>query len=174
MKDWKERIAAILAAKEELKNSDEGDLWEYYSPEAAADMSEISEVQKKLSLSFTEDYIDFLLCANGWKCFYQTVNLFGTKDYETEMFVYAQKMLDIEVEYIDELREIRDHLLPIAITELDLDKFVMVLKEGEDYGAVIWLAGGEIERFDSFTEYFEAMIEYNMPDLYDDDETEDD
>lgn len=172
MKDWIERIAAMLAVREELQRSDDGDLWEYYSPEAATDMSEISEVQKKLGLSFSRDYIDFLLCANGWKCFYQTVNLFGTKDYESEMFAYAQKMLDVEIEYIDELREIRDHLLPIAVTELDMDKFVMVLKEGEDYGTVIWLAGGEIERFDSFTEFFEAMIEYNREDA--EDESEDD
>lgn len=45
----------------------------------------------------------------------------------------------------------------------------MVLKEGEDYGTVIWLAGGEIERFDSFTEFFEAMIEYNREDEPEDD-----
>lgn len=165
MKDWQERIAAMLTVREELQKSDEDELWEYYSPEAAADMSEISEVQKKLGLSFIEDYIDFLLCANGWKCFYQTVNLFGTKDYESEIFTYAQKMLDVELEYIDELREIREHLLPIAVTELDMDKFVMVLKEGEDYGTVVWLAGGEIERFDSFSDFFEAMIEYNKEDL---------
>lgn len=131
-------------------------------------MSEISAVQKKLGLSFTEDYIDFLLNANGWKCFYQDVNLFGTRDYETEMFEYAQKLLDVEVEYIDELREIRAYLLPIAVTMTDTDKFVMILKEGEAYGTVIWLAGGEIERFDSFTEFFEAMAEYNLPEIEDD------
>lgn len=44
-----------------------------------------------------------------------------------------------------------------------------------DRGTVIWLAGGEIERFGSFTEYFEAMIECNEPEEDDDeDETEDD
>lgn len=164
-RNWKERIAAMLPVRDELYKADEDELWEYHFPEVAANMSDISAVQKKPGLSFTNDYIDFLLCANGWKCFYQDVNLFGTNDCETEMFAYAQKMLDVEVEYIDELREIRDHLLPVAVSRPDKDLFVTVLKEGEDHGSVIWHAGGEIERFDSFSEFFEAMIDYNKEDL---------
>lgn len=163
--NWKERIVAMLSVRDELYKADEDELWEYHFPEVAANMSDISAVQKKLGVSFSDDHIDFLLCADGWQCFYQDVNLFGTKDYETEMFAYAQKMLDVEVEYIDELREIRDHLLPVAVSKSDKDLFVMVLKEGEDHGAVIWLAGGEIERFDSFSDFFEAMIDYNKEDL---------
>lgn len=164
-RNWKERIAEMLSVRDELYTADADELWEYHFPEAAANMSDISAVQKKLGLSFTNDYIDFLLCANGWKCFYQDVNLFGTNDYETEMFAYAQKMLDVEVEYIDELREFRDYLLPVAVSRSDKDLFVMILKEGEDLGSVIWLAGGEIERFDSFSGFFEAMIDYNKEDL---------
>ena len=47
----------------------------------------------------------------------------------------------------------------------DKDLFVMVLKEGAAHGSVIWLVGGEIERFDSFGDFFEAMIDYTKEDL---------
>lgn len=95
----------------------------------------------------------------------QYINLFGTKDYESDLFAYVQYRLGVEVEYIDELREIRHRLLPIAINMTGKDQFMMVLKEGEDYSTVIRLTDGEIERFGSFTEFFEAMIDYNKEDL---------
>ena len=43
----------------------------------------------------------------------------------------------------------------------------MVLTEGRENGQIIWLAGGEIERFHSFSDFFEAMIEYNKEELED-------
>ena len=42
-----------------------------------------------------------------------------------------------------------------------MDLFVMVLKKGERFGEVIWFAGGQIDKYESFTEFFLAMIEYN-------------
>ena len=55
----------------------------------------------------------------------------------------------------------KEDLFPIAVSRDDLDLFVMVLKKGNRYGEIIWLAGGEIDRYESFTEFFKAMIEYN-------------
>ena len=37
----------------------------------------------------------------------------------------------------------------------------VVLAEGENYGQIVWLAGGEIDRFSSFIEFFDSMMEYN-------------
>lgn len=162
---WKERIVAMLSVRDQLYKADKDELWEYHFPEVAANMSDISDIQEKLGVSFSDDYIDLLLCADGWQCFYQDVDLFGTKDYETEKFTYAKTLLNVEAEYDEELRKLKDHLLPIAVSKTDKDLFVMILKEGEDHGTVIWLAGGEIERFDSFGDFFEAMIEYNKEDL---------
>lgn len=162
---WKERIVAMLSVRDQLYKADKDELWEYHFPEVAANMSDISDIQKKLGVSFSDDYIDFLLCADGWQCFYQDVDLFGTKDYETEKFTYAKTLLNVEAEYDKELRELGGALLPVAVSKTDKDLFVMILKEGEDYGTVIWLAGGEIERFDSFGDFFEAMIDYNKEEL---------
>ena len=123
--------------------------------------------QDKLQIKISQDYIDFLLCANGWKCFYQLVDLFGTKDFDTENMSLAKMLLNTELEYDESLNDIKEYLFPIAVSQTDKDLFVMVLKEGREYGQIIWLAGWEIERFFSFSDFFEAMIEYNKEELED-------
>ncbi len=79
----------------------------------------------------------------------------------------AKTLLNIELEYNESLYGIKDYLFPIAASQTDKDLFVMVLIEGREYGQIILLAGGEIERFLSFSEFFEAMIEYNKEELED-------
>ena len=73
----------------------------------------------------------------------------------------------IECENNNELLEINKYLLPVAVSRTDMDLFVMVLKTGRRFGEIIWLAGGEIDRFESFKDFFKAMIEYNKLDLED-------
>ncbi len=160
MNKWKNRIEEMQAIRDELCQADREQMWEYYHPEEAAERSEIMSVQEKLQINLSQEYIDFLLCANGWKCFYQLVDLFGTKDFDSEIMSYARTLLNAELED-------NKHLFPIAVSRTDKDLFVMVLETGSEYGQVIWLAGGEIERFDSFGEFFEAMIEYNREELED-------
>lgn len=167
MNRWKKRLAEMLMIRNELYKADKGQLWEYYYPEVAAELSEILLVQEKLQIKLSQDYIDFLLCANGWRCFYQLVDLFGTKDFESESMSLAKMLLNTELEYDELLNDIREYLFPIAVSRTDKDLFVMVLTEGREYGQIIWLAGGEIERFLSFSDFFEAMIEYNKDELED-------
>lgn len=167
MDKWKERLVEMLMVRNELYKADKGQLWEYHYPEVAAESSEILLAQEKLQIKLSQDYIDFLLCANGWKCFYQLVDLFGTKDFEAENMSLAKTLLNIELEYDESLNDIKEYLFPIAVSRTDKDLFVMVLTEGREYGQIIWLAGGEIERFLSFSDFFEAMIEYNKEELED-------
>lgn len=167
MDRWKERLAEMLIVRNELYKADKGELWEYHYPEEAAELSEILLYQDKFQIKLSQDYINFLLCANGWKCFYQLVDLFGTKDFETENMSLAKMLLNNELEYDKSLDDIKEYLFPIAVSRTDKDLFVMVLTEGRKNGQIIWLAGGEIERFHSFSDFFEAMIEYNKEELED-------
>lgn len=167
MDKWKNRIVEMLLVRNELYEEDKKQLWEYHYPEVATEISEIMFVQEKLKIKLSEEYINFLLCANGWKCFYQLVDLFGTKDFEAESMIHAKMLLNAELKYNELLYNIKDYLFPIAVSRTDKDLFVMVLVEGEEYGQIIWLAGGEIERFSSFCDFFEAMIEYNKEELED-------
>ncbi len=95
------------------------------------------------------------------------MDLFGTKDFEAENMSLAKMLLNTELEYDESLNDIKEYLFPIAVSRTDKDLFVMVLTEGREYGQIIWLAGGEIERFLSFSDFFEAMIEYNKEELED-------
>lgn len=170
MRGFDKLFSEMLSVCKELTAADKGELWEHYNPEPAAEMSEIMQAQEKLNVRFSEEYIEFLKTANGWNCFYQLVDLFGTEDFiseESERMTYAKNLLNVNLEYIDSLQSIRDYLLPIAVSRTDMDLFVLMLAEGEEYGQVVWLAGGEIERFSSFNHFFEEMIEYNREELED-------
>lgn len=161
MERCKKDIAVLLDVRNQLMEADKQGLWEYHFPEVAATPEEITEIQKRLNLALSEEYKTFLLCANGWKCFFQMVDLFGTNDLISDKMEFARDLLAVEMEYDQELQELKDQLLPIAASEDDNDLFAMVLAPGERFGEVIWLAGGEIERFPSFMDFFESMIKYN-------------
>ena len=70
MDKWKERLVEMLMVRNELYKADKGQLQEYHYPEVASELREIQLAQQKLQIKLSQDYIDFLLCANGWKCFY--------------------------------------------------------------------------------------------------------
>jgi hypothetical protein len=59
----------------------------------------------------------------------------------------------------------REELLPIAASPIDLDLFVMTRKSASQPGLVVRLAGAEIDRFPSFSEYVLAMVDYNRLEL---------
>ncbi len=162
---WMVRIVRMLEVRNRMYAADKEQLWEYYYPEVAAKIEDVESLQKRLNIRLNPDYVDFLLRADGWKRFYQDVDLFGTKDFDTEIMEYAQQLLNVELEYHDSLRQIKDYLIPVAVSRTDKDLFVMVLTEGEDFGKIVWLAGGEIDRFSSFVEFFDSMMEYNRLDL---------
>ena len=167
MINWKERIIMMLMVKNALDQADKEQLWEYHYPEVAAQIKEILSVQKKLNVKFSEEYTEFLQCANGWKAIYQLVDLFGTRDFDSESMEYARKLLKMEMVNDKSLDRLGGSLVPIAVSRTDKDLFVMILAEGKEYGQVIWLAGGEVERFDSFCDFFDAMIEYSKEELKD-------
>jgi hypothetical protein len=56
-------------------------------------------------------------------------------------------------------------VVPVAATTVDLDVFVMPVTGGRQVPPVVWLAGGEIDRFATFDDFVLAMVEYNSRDL---------
>lgn len=78
MERCKKDIAVLVNVRNKLMEADKQGLWEYHFPEVAATHEEVMEVEGKLNLTLGEEYETFLLCANGWKCFFQMVDLFGT------------------------------------------------------------------------------------------------
>lgn len=164
---WEELIIKMLKVRNDLYIADKNRLWQYYYPEVAATQREIDNIQNKLKITLSNDYMNFLLCANGWQCFYQMVDLFGTCDLMSDKSETSKKLLNIEMEYDERLKKLDGYLLPIAASRNDKDLFVMSLKKEPNFGEVIWLAGGEVDRFSTFVKFFESMVEYNKEELED-------
>jgi hypothetical protein len=108
-----------------------------------------------------------LLHANGWPAFYQAVDLYGTGDLLGNMRgIRGAEMLSfIEGSVLAESGLRREDLLPIAVSSTDLDLFVMVKHSAKKRGMVVWFAGYEVDRFQDFSEFFSAMVEYNRQEV---------
>ncbi len=163
MTDWKQRIVELVLVKQKLAELDTKGLWQYRLPSVAATEGRPKRLEAHLGEALDPAYRAFLLHADGWPAFYQTVDLFGSDElmgndrfhHGTEMFSYV----DESVLTLGGLR--REDLLPIAASPVDLDLFVMTRRSASQPGLVVWLAGSEIDRFSSFDEYFIAMVDYN-------------
>lgn len=147
------------------KRVDIRNLWEYYLPNLPCNCEDIRNIENQLCVKLDNDYANFLLCANGWNCFNQMIDLFGTDDLISDKMVKAKDLLFIELIHSEGLKLLEDRLLPIAVSRDDIDLFVIVLGNGEFSGNVIWLAGGVIEKFESFSEFFRTMMKYNMREI---------
>lgn len=163
MIDWKTAIAQMVLIKQAIYDLDTEHLWEYRLPKLAAREEELKAVEAHLDEPLDPEYRSFLSYAGGWPAFYQTVDLFGPADLlDGRLFCHAMESLAT----IDELVLTSSHLrrkdlLPIAASLEDLDLFVITKRTCPSPGQVIWFAGGEIDRFPSFSDYYIAMLDYN-------------
>ena len=163
--DWKDKIVAMGLVKQELQQVDKLKFWPHHLPETEATEEQLAATEAHLGHSIDKDYRDFLLCANGWKAFTQSVNLFGTEDLMgSGLMEHASEMLKV----LDDAFPLsessgfsRAELLPIAATLEERDLHVMTRPTSQYPGIVIWLSGQEIERYPNFREYFLAMVDYN-------------
>ncbi|ENO16503.2 SMI1/KNR4 family protein [Marinobacter nanhaiticus D15-8W] len=105
---------------------------------------------------------DFLAHVDGWRSFFQAVDVFGTKD------LVAGTKHARAVVLLESLGDTRPlcgaksaELLPFAASSIDIDVFAIGRSESEQPGVVYWFAGGLVEQFPSFEEWFLAMNDYN-------------
>ena len=162
---YEEMINTLIKIKKRMKESDKKKIWEYYLPNMAAEEKDIKLIGEQLGIELNDEIKEFWMQANGWNCFYQMVDLFGTEDMLSEKMDYAKKLLSVNLIYQDEFT--MEQLLPIALSRDDMDIFAVVISKNKDYGKVIWYAGGEIERFSSFKIFLNAMIGYCEDDMKD-------
>lgn len=164
--DWQERINVMALVKQRLAQVDAEGLWEYHLPRAAASEERIQEVEAHLGEALDPSYRAFLRHADGWLAFYQTVDLFGSEELlGGERFQHAQEMLGYLEDEQPATAGLRNELLPIAASPVDLDLFVMTRRSSPRPGTVTWQAGSQIDQYPSFDEYFLAMIDYNRSEI---------
>ena len=135
----------------------------------AATEVELADAERHLGHRLDARYRAFLGCANGWRAFYQSVDLFGTRD-----LIGGPRMQNAEFMFnslsdaaLATSRVSRGELLSIGATSIDRDLFVIVRPTSTIAGTVIWYAGEEVDRFPTFDDFFLAMLEYNRQELQD-------
>lgn len=167
--DWPKEIARMAVVKHALSEADNRKIWPYYLPEIAATNEDILKVESFLGEEIDKLYVSFLLYSNGWKGFYQYVDLFGVSELiGGNPMPYALDLLSIiEDSYFCQKGICRQDLIPIAATLIDKDIFLIGKVTSKISGQIIWYAGEEIEIFKDFDEFFMAMVDYNIEELYD-------
>jgi hypothetical protein len=124
---------------------DEARLWPHHLPAVRAADEQVASVERHVGFALDARYVAFLRHANGWRGFYQAVDLFGTSELMgNDLMTYAQRLLEaMEPETLTESDVRRDELLPVATTREDRDLFVLIEPTGRLAGQVIWFAGTE-------------------------------
>lgn len=167
--EWQDKIAVMIYIKQAIMKLDVNNLWSHDLPEIAASEEELQKTERILGYRLDNYYRDFLKSANGWKEFYQTVNLFGTKELSgSKIMKYALSLLEaVDDSVFRSIGFTKNELLPIAASEYDKDLFVISVPSSRKPGVIIWLAGEEIDRFPNFKEYYLAMLDYNRDEVHD-------
>jgi hypothetical protein len=163
MTDWADAISRMVAAQRQVHGIDRERLWRHELPAPPASRELLGLVERRRGITLDSQYAEFLVHADGWPAFMQDVDLFGTSDLLGEPFDEAVQLLStLEPEVVDASALDVAWLIPIGASRTDMDLFVMRQAEGSAPTPVIWLAGLEVERYVSFEEFFQAMIEENL------------
>lgn len=161
--EWKSRVVELALVKQALRDADPEGLWPHHLPGVAASEAQLRAVEATLAGPLDPAHRAFLATADGWRGFFQTIDLFGTQDFlggprwarATELLGYLTDDVLAAAGFQ------RADVLPIAVSTVEIDLFVLGLPSSHTPGVVVWFAGAEVERFASFDEFFAAMVDYN-------------
>lgn len=155
-------IRIATEVKQQIKNVDLRGLWPFHSPQPAAAEEQLRQVELQLGEPLDPLYRAFLSNANGWTGFFQRVDLFGSSDLcGGPRKLRALGLLKSIEDFGDLTGHSESDVSPIAVSQDDIDLFVLTKTQSEKNGEVLWLAGGLIDTFLNFDEYFLAMVDYN-------------
>lgn len=162
--EWKKQIATAFLVKKRIWELDEGVLWPFHYPELAASEEQLRAVEEHLGFTLPLHYREFLGCANGWDCFYQKVDIFGSND------LLGSNRMGLALEILGWLKEenilsgsgySQEELLPVGVSQDDNTMFCVTNNEHSSPGRVLWFSDKLVDSFSSFWEFFLAMSDYN-------------
>lgn len=143
-------------------------LAEFTIPRLKATEEQIRDAEQRLGQPLPASYREFLLHANGWYCFFWTLDLFGTEDLTAgprhEAAAEALATYD-NAGTLEELDLTIDEVIPIGVATHSNDLLLLIREGHSDAGKVSWIDGEEIDRYNNFAHYFTSMIEYQRLDL---------
>ncbi|MBR8657004.1 SMI1/KNR4 family protein [Achromobacter sp. Marseille-Q0513] len=159
--DWKRELVIAHLVKQKVAEVDIYHLWDNTLPELAASEDRLISLEKRLGYALDSQHRAFLLHANGWRAFSQHIDVFGADDFEGGPLAARAIALIESLEPLYPLCGLdKQDVLPIAVSSDDIDVMVMARPHTETPGKVLWLAGGLIDVFPGFDEWFLAMVDY--------------
>ena len=110
---------------------------------------------------FSEEYRKFLKHANGWPGFYVSVDLFGTTELVDGTALKIRNISTVK-DFIESIGLKLNQVVPIGASNHERDVFLLVSEISTKLsGVVIWLSGYEVDRYDNFEVFFDAMLNNN-------------
>ncbi|WP_437019692.1 hypothetical protein [Streptomyces sp. enrichment culture] len=151
-------------AKERLAVCDREGLWRHEPRRPPAPPEGITQIASVTSCSLDGEHSGFLAHADGWPAILQDIDLFGTADFGTALYAEAVELVRVIGDELELTQKGPDaRVVPIGASRSDIDIIAMVCdREPRQPAAVVWLAGGVIERYASFSEFFRGMIAENL------------
>lgn len=148
--------------KQKIAEVDVDGLWENTLPEVAASENQLQELETWLGYRLDAQHRAFLLTANGWRSFMQDVDVLSITDLKGGPRAERATMLIESLEPLKELCGFRKQdVLPVAVSSDGIDVMVMTRPHTDTPGKVLWLAGGLIDTFPGFDEWFLTMVDHN-------------
>lgn len=164
--DYFKWIQKMVSVRDEIRALDVEELYHYFPPNKGCSPEELRRVEEHFGITIDKQYAEFLRCADGWREFFTSISLLGTKELiaspDMEM---AKELLKIVYPLNPQLEFAEEELLPIAVDESGRCFFVITPPVHGENGTVIWFVGQEVERYDSFDHFLEAILQYNIDDL---------
>jgi hypothetical protein len=162
--DWEVEIVKGVLIHQRIEELDRGRLWRRHLPSVGANEAEISAAETQLGVRFDPKYRAFLHYADGWKSFYQAVDLFGTRNLlgAAPMDSAQRQLAAIDpTKFQLATASATTAFVPIAASPVQEDIFLLGQPWSSNPGMVLWFATREVERFPNFEEFFLAMLDYN-------------
>ena len=160
--DWKRELVIARLVKQKIAEVDVDQLWENTFPEVAASEAQLHALEQRLDHPLDPQYRAFLLHADGWRAFMQYIDVFGVADFGGGSRAERANELFASLEPIEPICGFcREDLMPIAVSSLDIDVMLMTRPHSATPGKTLWFAGGLIDSFSGFDDWFLAMVDYN-------------
>ena len=170
MIDWEAEIETAALVHSRIEELDSRRLWQRHLPNVGAKPHEIAAAEASIGFGLDRNYRSFLEKADGWSCFYQYVDLLGTSALRGEppMDVVRRQLGAIGPDAFRDLvgTDVSD-VLPIGGSSVQRDMFFLVRPSVPGSGNIVWLSGGVVDRFSTFTEFFLSMVDYNRHEVDD-------
>jgi len=159
--DWKAEIARIVYWKQIAADHDTKRALPWHLPRVGAKLEDIASAENAITTSFPQQFKEFLSYADGWQGFYVLTDLFGTKEFLDGQSRSVRQRPEL-VAFLEAKNLNETEVVPIGASDLDLDVFLLFSQNSKMLpGGVLWFANEEVDRYESFAEFFSAMVNYN-------------